>query len=241
MCIHNRLLALIFRIALLLGCGIGLYLNSGIPNGELALYMLIFYTIQSNFLCFIFFAVLIIKNVYELINKGVKGSTSFIFHIKGAVTLSITVTFIIYHFILVPRFIHSSANYSIFNWQNILVHYFVPIAVLLDWLIFDEKLNFRWFDPILWLVFPVFYLIFVLLRAKLGSAIAIVKSNYPYFFIDVDMIGWINVLKNVCFLIIGFLFIGYIIYIIDKFPFERIVLKRVQKTSLHLDDKCETI
>jgi|GEM_PF-4190048 len=55
MCIHNRLYALIFRIVFLVGCGMGLYLNSGLPSGKPAPYMLIFYTIQSNVLCFLFF------------------------------------------------------------------------------------------------------------------------------------------------------------------------------------------
>lgn len=228
MCIHNRLLALIFRITFLFGCGIGLYLNSGIPNGELAPYMLIFYTIQSNALCFIFFSILIIKSIIDLKSKGIKGTTVFYSHFKGAVTLSIAVTFIIYHFVLVPQFLLASSHYNLFCWQNVLVHYFVPIAAIFDWLIFDEKLSFRWFDPILWLLIPIAYFVFILLRAKLGGAIAIVHSQYPYFFIDVDMLGWISVLKNASILIIGFLFIGYFIYIIDKISFERIMLRKAQ-------------
>jgi len=222
MCIHNRLLSLIYRIIFLFVCGIGLYLNSGIPNGELAPYMLIFYTIQSNALCFIFFSILIIKNILDLKNKGIKGSTVFFTHFKGAVTMSIAVTFIIYHFILAPYFLSAGSNYNLFNWQNVLVHYFVPIATIFDWIIFDKKSNFRWFDPILWLTVPITYFIFILVRARIGGVIGIVKSPYPYFFIDVDVLGWVNVLKNASIILIGFLFLGYIIYIIDKISFERI-------------------
>ncbi|WP_027627216.1 Pr6Pr family membrane protein [Ruminiclostridium cellobioparum] len=222
MCIHNRLFALIFRILFLAGCGIGLYLNSGLPSGKPAPYMLIFYTIQSNALCFIFFAILIIKTFLDLKNKGIKGTTVFLPHFKGAVTMAIAVTFIIYQFVLVPKFLSAAAAaYTIFNWQNMLVHYFVPIAALTDWLVFDEKLNFRWFDPIVWLMLPIAYFIFILIRARFGGVIEIVKSPYPYFFIDVELLGWIKVIKNACLLIFGFLVLGYLIFIVDRVKIRR--------------------
>ncbi len=231
MCIHNRLLSLVYRIIFLFCCGIGLYLNSGIPNGEFAPYMLIFYTIQSNTLCLFFFSVLIFKNFLNLKNQGIKGTTIFLPHFKGAVTMAIAITFIIYHFILAPQFLAVSSDYNLYSWQNILVHYVVPISTILDWLIFDEKSNYRWFDPILWLCVPIAYFIFILVRAKIGGVIEIVESLYPYFFIDVDMLGWGIVLKNTSLLILAFLAIGYVIYIIDKISFDRILLKRMQKTS----------
>ncbi len=232
MCIHNRLLSLIYRIIFLFGCGIGLYLNSGIPNGELAVYMLIFYTIQSNVLCFIFFSLLLAKNIFDIKNKGHKGTTIFLPHFKGAVTMAIAVTFIIYHFILAPQFLLASSDYNLFSWQNTLVHYFVPIAVILDWIIFDEKSSYRWFDPILWLVIPITYFLFILVRARLGGVIEIVKSVYPYFFIDVDVLGWKIVLKNASAFILGFLVLGYVIFVIDKISFKAISWKTIQKRQL---------
>jgi len=194
--------------------------------------MLIFYTIQSNALCFIFFSILIVKNISDLKVKGIRGSTMFFTHFKGAVTMSIAVTFIIYHFVLAPRFLSINSHYNLFSWQNMLVHYFVPISAIPDWLLFDEKLSFRWFDPIMWLTVPITYFIFILVRARLGGAIAIVKSRYPYYFIDVDMLGWISVLKNVSIIILGFLLLGYTIYIIDSISFEQLMLKKHKKVSI---------
>lgn len=222
MYIHNRLLALTFRIVFLFGCGIGLYLNSGIPNGKFAPYMLIFYTIQSNALCFIFFSILAIKNLKDLKNKGIRGTTRLFPHVKGAVTMTITMTLIIYHIVLVPMYTSLDVHYSIFNWQNILVHYFVPIMAILDWLLFDEKQRFNWFDPMLWILVPIFYFIFIVLRARFGGIIDIVQSRYPYFFIDVDSLGWVNVFKNTGTFIFGFLVLGYIIYLFDKVSPDRI-------------------
>lgn len=235
MCIYNRLLALIFRILLLLGCGIGLYLNSGIPNGELATYMLVFYTIQSNILCFIYFSILLFQNISDLKNLGIEGTVKIFPRLKGAVTMTIAVTFLVYHFILAPIFLSQDQNYSLFSWQNIMVHYFVPIMTILDWILFDQKSSFRWFDPIIWLSLPLTYFAFIIIRAKIGGVIAVVKSNYPYFFIDVDLIGWLMVLKNAGILILGFLILGYMIYVIDNISLERLkpILNQV-KTSLNI-------
>lgn len=226
MCIKNRLLSLIFRILFLFICGLGLYLNSGIPNGTIDTYMLVFYTIQSNALCFIFFALLTFKNISDLKRKGIHGTTRFYPHFKGAVTMSIAITFIIYHFVIMPEFVSVVSNYDPFILDNLTVHYFVPLLAILDWLLFDIKLSFRWFDPILWLLLPISYLIFILTRAQLGGIIAVVKSYYPYFFVDVNLIGWTNMLLNVGGMLLGFLALGYIIYLIDKVSVEKIKVRR---------------
>ncbi|EPR11934.1 hypothetical protein L323_09710 [Ruminiclostridium papyrosolvens C7] len=233
MYIHNRLLALIFRILFLFGCGIGLYLNSGIPSGKFAPYMLIFYTIQSNALCFVFFSILAVKNVIDIKTKGIKGSTSVFPHLKGAVTMTISMTFIIYHFVLIPLYTSHDANYRILNWQNILVHYFVPIMTVLDWLLFDKKQNFRWFDPMLWISVPISYFIFLIIRARIGGMIAIVQSKYPYYFVDVDILGWINVFKYAGVFILGFLILGYVIYLVDKISLGNIRFNFVKPTSFY--------
>ena len=220
MCIKNRLLALIFRILFLIGCGTGLYLNSGLPSGKPAPYMLIFYTIQSNVLCFVFFILLVFKTFIDLKNKGIRGTTVFLPHFKGAVTMAIAITFLIYNLVLVPQYLTTlKSEYNILIWQNVLVHYFVPIVVIFDWLLFDKKLNFRWYDPFIWLFIPVGYFVFIIIRAKVGGIIEIVSSHYPYFFIDVDLLGWLKVIKNAGILTFGFLVLGYLLFLVDKIRF----------------------
>ncbi|WP_242831800.1 Pr6Pr family membrane protein [Ruminiclostridium papyrosolvens] len=208
-------------------------MNSGIPDGKFAPYMLIFYTIQSNALCFVFFSILAVKNLIDIKTNGIKGSTSVFPHLKGAVTMTISMTFIIYHFVLVPLYTSHDANYRVLNWQNILVHYFVPIMTVLDWLLFDKKQNFRWFDPMLWITVPISYFVFLIVRAKIGGIIAIVQSKYPYFFVDVDILGWLNVLKYAGVFILGFLVLGYVIYLVDKISLENIRFDFVKPTSYY--------
>jgi hypothetical protein len=116
--------------------------------------------------------------------------------------------------------------------QNLLVHYIVPIAVILDWILFDEKSVYRWFDPIIWISLPVAYFIFTIVRANIGGRIEIIESSYPYFFIDVDILGWVSVLKNIGLLILGFLVLGYLIFLIDNISFKRTANKKAHRMQL---------
>ncbi len=217
--IKNRIVVVTFRIFLLVGCLIGLYLNSGLPSGALNLQMFNFYTILSNAVCFIFFVFLLVKVIFEIRNLGIRGiSTAPRF--KGAITMMITVTFLIYHFVLLPQSFTMTSDYRPFSLPDILVHYYVPIMTILDWLLFDEKNKYRWYDPFIWLVLPYAYFIYAIIRAQLGGVLTAIGSRYPYYFMDVDAIGVTNVLWNVLFLSIAFLLLGYIIYAINKIHFK---------------------
>ena len=42
-----------------------------------------------------------------------------------------------------------------FHWSMLVVHYIVPIAMILDWLLFDAKGTMGKGEPPTWLVFPL--------------------------------------------------------------------------------------
>lgn len=216
--IKNRIIPLVFRLILLIGCGIGLYLNSGLPNGALNLGMLNFYTILSNLVCFVFFAYMLARVIADIKRSGITGvSTAPRF--KGAITMMITVTLLIYHFMLMPQLFTMSSAYSAFSPADVLVHYFTPIMTILDWLLFDEKNKYRWYDPILWLILPLTYFVFAVIRAQVGGVLPAIGSRYPYFFMDIDALGLPAVLLNVLVLVLAFLLLGYVIYLINKLHF----------------------
>lgn len=221
MCIKNRIIALIFRCLLVLGCGMGLYLNSGLPQGQFKPSMFVYYTILSNAVCFLFYIILSVKTGIELKKDGVKGITKLVPHFKGAIIMMIMVTMLVYHFILVPQAFSMNTNYIYFSLSNILVHYFTPLMVIIDWLLFDKKNVYRWFDPLIWLTIPYVYFGFALFRAEIGGVLTGVNSRYPYFFIDVDVLGWGGVLKYVVVVSLAFIILGYFLYFIDKIRYKR--------------------
>jgi hypothetical protein len=83
---------------------------------------------------------------------------------------------------------------------NILLHYFVPSAYLLCWLIFLPKIAFRWKSALEWLAPPLTYLFFVMIRGAL-------TGFYPYPFLDARALGYPRVSLYVALLICGFIFI----------------------------------
>ncbi|MDL2324248.1 Pr6Pr family membrane protein [Ruminococcaceae bacterium OttesenSCG-928-A16] len=223
MCIKNRLASLIYKIVLVLVAGWGLYLNSGLPQGAFAPGMFKYYTIQSNMLVFLFYICAAVFGAIKLAQKGVKGTNTFAPVAKGAVTMAITVTLLIYQFVLAPGAFTMAGEGAL---ANNLVHLVVPLLVLADWLLFDKKGRYRAGDPFTWLVIPLLYYIYAIIAAVLGVTYH-GGSRYPYFFIDADALGWGRSLLNVVVIGAAFLALGYLFWGIDK------LLGRVGKPKGH--------
>ncbi|MBH1980527.1 Pr6Pr family membrane protein [Candidatus Saccharibacteria bacterium] len=68
-------------------------------------------------------------------------------------------------------------------WDNTVLHYILPIAVLVDFLIDRPKRKLSFKKSLVWLLFPVTYLIYSLLRGGL-------IGWYPYPFLNPDIEGY---------------------------------------------------
>ncbi|MCK8638763.1 Pr6Pr family membrane protein [Fructobacillus fructosus] len=172
-------------------------------NTELKPAMLLYYTTLSNVLCILYFiGLLILHNQVRSPN------------IKGAVTLAITVTMLIYWGILAP---HSFNIHGV--WQltgTLLVHLVVPSMVILDWFLFDQKGRFSIKAPLYWLGIPLIYYAFTVIAANFKIIYPLTGDHYPYYFINSELIGWHAVFCFVAALLIFFLVFGYLLYYIDK-------------------------
>ena len=172
-------------------------------NFQLDIETAYYFTYQSNILVIVYF----ILDIFNIIKK----KETFYPRFKGAVTMSITVTFLVYHFLLSTT---SGKLEGIDYIRNIILHYIVPIMTIFDYIIFDKKGIYKIIDPILWLIIPILYFVFVLIRARVGSPFSD-GSYYPYFFVDIDKYGLKIVLRNVFFITLFFAVLGYIEYFID--------------------------
>jgi hypothetical protein len=209
MYIKNRKFATIYRLILIILGVYGLYLN--FTGGRIdAVSLLSFYTIQSNIVVLIFFAWLVVRSWRR---RDDQTPSLWYYTVKGGVTVCIALTFIVFHFVLRPTLFAMGGYVS--SGANILVHYVVPLMTIGDWLLFDRKGGFRRLDPLKWLVIPLAYFIFALVRAPFGS-LAGMNSRYPYFFIDIDKYGVGQVALNVALFAVGFAALGYLLYLIDR-------------------------
>jgi hypothetical protein len=90
-----------------------------------------------------------------------------------------------------------------------LLHYVIPVAFVVYWLIFVPKGTLRWTAPIVWLIYPLAYLAFSLVRGALSGW-------YPYPFINVATLGYRAALLNALGLTVTFFVSGLGLVAWDK-------------------------
>ncbi|MEM7360167.1 MAG: Pr6Pr family membrane protein [Pseudomonadota bacterium] len=87
---------------------------------------------------------------------------------------------------------------------NLITHTFVPIAMVLWWLVYTDYSQVRWTDTWYCLPWPGAYCAYALLRAEYSGF-------YPYHFIDLEQLGWVGLGKSVFGLSLAFLFLGLLL------------------------------
>lgn len=138
---------------------------------------------------------------------------------------TITMTFLIYHFVLFPavkkkREAMTDAEKSggVITPNNLCVHYIVPLGSLLFWLLFGGK-ELPFWCVFAWLAVPVAYSVYILARAALGINIYGKDTPYPYFFIDRKLIGTKRFIQNIALSMLAFFVLGLATYGISRLYF----------------------
>ena len=204
--IKSKKMSVIFKLLICLSALTGIVIQSGLFDGEFNSEIFNYYTLISNVLCMLYFG---FASVYLI-----KYNKTLFPILKGALTMGITVTGLVFHFLLSSTIFNMGSTFAV---ANILLHYIVPIFCIFDWLIFDEKGKYDFKSPFKWLVIPDLYFIYVIIGVEFGMDFSLItESRYPYFFIDVESLGWLNVIKYVILLNIFFLLLGYIFVFIDR-------------------------
>jgi hypothetical protein len=93
-------------------------------------------------------------------------------------------------------------------------HAIVPLAVPLWWLAFAPKGALSWRAPLRWTLYPLAYSAYILLRAWAEGAGE--PGRYPYFFLDVDRLGWPAAFANLGGLALGFVLAGLAVVWLDR-------------------------
>ncbi len=131
-----------------------------------------FFTIESN----IFAATLMLfSGVAALRARDVRSLAM----LRGAATLYMSMTGIIYFLLL--RGLEASLQLPI-PWVNTVLHYVMPLAVLGDWLLDPPRPAIRFRRSLVWLIYPLLYVVYSLVR---GAA----TGWYPYPFLNVSVNG----------------------------------------------------
>ena len=165
---------------------LGLLLHSTLPQtGHIRPGMFCFYTNLSNL------AVLLYELALAIVPAGgvrrlLTGST-----VALAMTLCIYVTHLVYHFVLVPDARRRGKKFADFggSFGNLCVHYGTPWLVVLQWVLWSDKSGLTVLSAVWWLVLPLAYFAYAMLRARTGKPIGHTRLLYPYPFMDLEKLG----------------------------------------------------
>jgi hypothetical protein len=153
--------------------------------------------LEANFRFFTYFTILtnIIVSVYLTIlafkNKTNENEKS---GILTAITVYITVVGFIYQIIL-------RGTWNPTGFQRLideLFHSVMPVLTIIFWYLFENKADLKYSQIPKWTIFPILYLIVILIRGNFSGF-------YPYPFVDVGSFGLMKVLINSLWITVFFI------------------------------------
>ncbi|TBX52447.1 hypothetical protein E0M27_24135 [Bacillus mycoides] len=136
-----------------------------------------FFTIESNILV----AVILL---FSSLGTALFGRSEQFGFLRGAATVYILTTGLIYFLLL--RGLEESLQTPI-PWVNTVLHYIMPLAMILDWVINPPTKTITWKQATSWLIFPLLYVVYSLIRGPF-------VNWYPYPFLDPRIGGYGKVL-----------------------------------------------
>ena len=176
----------------------------------------IHFTNLSNYLC-------IGVMVAELVQTARKQKDAFVDvlpKLKFISMLGIVLTFLVFNLLLAGQPTRDpSWNFRI---NSVCFHIILPLMYVADWVLFYQHGRVKWNWPLLSVLFPLTYLVYVFLHAALWRFDATVLNSggnvliYPYFFLRVDQIGVGGVLKWCMILFAAFIIGGYLFLGLDR-------------------------
>lgn len=117
--------------------------------------------------------------------------------IRGAVTLYMTITFVVYWVLLTDPRIGGAEP-----WVNLVLHLFGPLAVVADWVLVPSRQLGGRAVVLAWLVWPGIFVTYSLIR---GAA----EDWYPYPFLNPDESGgYAGVLAYCVGILVAFVLVG---------------------------------
>lgn len=125
--------------------------------------------------------------------------------VRAGVTMYAVVVGLVYHFMLHATWDPQGLALVV----NVALHYVMPAAMLLDWLVFTLKGRLRWIDAPKWLAFPLIYGAWAVVHG-------LAADWWPYWFVDVSELGWGRAAAYFGGLLIFFLIVGLAVVAIDR-------------------------
>jgi hypothetical protein len=187
------LLAIIVWLALVIQFYISTekYLSQGRTFGGAMVQLLSYFTIENNIMVALAMTLLLFAPQSKWGKWFAKPA------VLASMCVYITIVCLVYQLVL--RKEHT--QYGWFRFCDEIFHSISPPMFILFWALFIPKANLAWGKAINWLLYPLIYCFYILLRGA-------VSSYYPYSFIDGNKLTYPQITVNCFFLLLAFLSLG---------------------------------
>ncbi len=211
-----EILFFIFRLLIISIAAIGIFL----PTENSFLGQFWFFTLQTTLFVVILMTAKIVFQILKFFGREFNFFKSTIFsYFQTAVTFYITITGVIFCFVLAPvALLTNSAFISSLKARDILLHIFVPLLTIIEYYVCEEKTFLRKRSALLFLIYPVVYVLLAFARAAIFQTAFPGGSKYPYFFIDPTFNGqgWSMVAFYCALFLLSFYFLGLLYIFINN-------------------------
>lgn len=187
----------VFSALIVVFCLIGLTMHKDFYAHRRRRDFFCYYTNLSNLFVLLYFSV-VAPRLYAS-----RVLSPLIPHCEFILMMCIMLTFTVFHILLLPNVrrgvlrMPRTREFSILLTDNLIIHYIVPWLVLAYWLLCGpDKQALRLWDALLFPLIPLFYLIFIFLRAGKHGNLSGENSPYPYPFLDSRTRGVRHVMRT---------------------------------------------
>lgn len=191
----SRVVAIVFRLGFAGGSitAIAYQLFAiHIPRGYSVLNFFVYFTNLSNIIISVVF---VVSAVRLITNRRQPSPTETA--IRGAAVVYIAFVGLVFNTLL--RDVDLS---DLTPWVNVVLHFVLPIAGIVDWLLWPPRNRLRWRVVLWWMIFPAVYAGFSIVRGAL-------TGFYPYPFFNPEAVGGYGAVALYCAaMVVGFLLLA---------------------------------
>jgi hypothetical protein len=153
-----------------------------------------FFTIEANIIAVIAF----LASAF-MVYAGKK--SIWLDYFRGAATFFMIVTGIVFAILLAGI---ENAQLTAVPWDNTVLHYLIPVAMAIDWIMHPPIRRFTFRQATAWIIFPILYLVYSLFRGP-------IVNWYPYPFLNPANGGYTQVLITSLIIAIGGLVLVFLV------------------------------
>jgi hypothetical protein len=188
--------AIVFRLVLaaasLFAVGYQLFALH-IPNGDSVVNFFVYFTNLSNIIISVVFIVSAIRLI-----RGRNDPSPIQTAVRGGAVVYIAFVGIVFNTLL-----RDVSLGDLEPWVNVVLHFVLPIAGVVDWILWPPRNRLPARTILWWMIFPAVYAIFSIVRGALGGF-------YPYPFFNPGAVGGYGAVALYCLvMIVAFLVLAF--------------------------------